>query len=452
MYKINIFMILLLLLSTSVTSNEFEKMKKVNKDFIKSSTILYDQILLVYNTVKRKEINSKEEVNENEVRLNNSHFLVNLTSTINLNQIYSKASLKKNVIVNIKDLHFFVHENNLNAVATLDKFHSNNKFMPINHWYLGLFTISLDKESWNIKNNAFGYYANTYSGKSISKVGDMLYIYGGWSLDLDTSISRLSNNFTVFDLTNNNTFRYGVEVDSNMPPNAFHTATMINSTTMVILGGVPYEKLNEINPGSEYNPNNASYSKELTVSKLKYIYIYNTAAERYMKVKTKDYDDRVRMGHSATYLSDMNCILVYGGTDKVNNYTILYNDIQLLNLTDWKWTKIIIKDFNDEVFNVGRAWHSNELINNKVVFFYGDINYYNYNYNYDIIVIDLESLNLEKKTIKLSDTIGPAIKRENEDFSQLYTSNEYLKYNLDTSRYNLYSSFSGSEIAGILFY
>ncbi|KAI9290544.1 hypothetical protein K502DRAFT_369128 [Neoconidiobolus thromboides FSU 785] len=438
-------------LITSVNSNEFEKIKNNNKVFIKCSTILYDQILLVHNTVKRKEINSKEEASENEVSLNNSHFLVNLTSSMNLHQIYSNVNLKMNVIKNRYDLHFFTYENNLNVAITLDKFHSNNKFNNDNNNYLELYTVNLRDQIWLVKGSMLES-INEFSGNTITNTKDSLYSYGGWQLSLDTNTPISNNKLLGFNLTYSVSSQARFNIDSSMPPNAFHTATMINSTTMIILGGIHNKNNDTIKPGSEKNANGPNNFEEPGITNLKYAHMYNTDLRLYKKIETKDYDDRVRMGHSATYLSDMNCILVYGGTDKVNNYTILYNDIQLLNLTDWKWTKIIIKDFNDEVFNVGRAWHSSELIDNRIVFFYGDINYYNYNYNYDIIAIKLDSLDSGKKAIKLSNTIGPAIKKDEEDFNKLYTSDEYTKYNGDgyKSKFANPSSLNTSDLVGIV--
>ncbi|KAI9290913.1 hypothetical protein K502DRAFT_345016 [Neoconidiobolus thromboides FSU 785] len=100
------------------------------------------------------------------------------------------------------------------------------------------------------------------------------------------------------------------------------------------------------------------------------------------------------------------------------------------------------------IFDIGRAWHSSELINDKVVFFYGDIN--NSDSQYDIIAIDLKTLDLEKKTIKLSNTIGPATKKENEDFDQLYTSDEAMNYYVDPYKLKLTHYLNTSDIAGII--
>ncbi|KAI9290511.1 hypothetical protein K502DRAFT_353944, partial [Neoconidiobolus thromboides FSU 785] len=307
---------LLLPLLISANSNEFQKVKNSNKEFTKCSTILYDKILLVHNTIIRKDIYNEKVINRKEPSLNYSHFLINLTSTINLNQIYPNANLKNNYIDSNFDIFFFTYKNNLNAMATLDKFHSNNKFNNTTDSLLSLYTISLKKKLWIVKNSKSEYHIDNYSGSSITSVKDSLFVYGGWQLNLDTNISTIVNNLTVLNLDYTNSLHPTAEIDSSMPPSAFHTATMINSTTMVILGGLSYENSDSEKPKIEIIPKGQNYSKESIMMNLKHIHMYNTDLRLYKKIETKNYNDRIRIGHSATHLYDLNCILVYGGTDK----------------------------------------------------------------------------------------------------------------------------------------
>ncbi|KAI9293294.1 hypothetical protein K502DRAFT_351121, partial [Neoconidiobolus thromboides FSU 785] len=121
--------------------------------------------------------------------------------------------------------------------------------------------------------------------------------------------------------------------------------------------------------------------------------MYNIGLGLYKKIETKDYDDRVRMGRSDIYLSDMNSILV---------------------------CDYIGKGFNNNLFDVGRAWYSSELIGDKM------------------------------KTIKLDDTIEPVIKRENKDFSQLYTPNEAMIYYRKRYNSNSYLYLTISDVVRIV--
>ncbi|KAI9290971.1 hypothetical protein K502DRAFT_368814 [Neoconidiobolus thromboides FSU 785] len=380
--------------------------------------------------------------------------LEGIIKAINLDQIYSNINIKKNIVSNTIDLHFFIYNNtNLNAVVSIDIFHSNSRNKDGGDPLSQIYTINLDKEEWNFKIGILSSYdKKIFSGRSIISTNNKLYSYGGLLLDLSTNFPLLTNNFrgTVFNYTKYLYLEH--KLNSHLPPNAFHTATMINSTTIVVLGGVSYSKFYDIKLDSTISSNAQIYYGEPTIANLRYAYLYTLESEISERIETTNYDNRVRAGHSATYLSNLNCILVYGGANKPNDYTILYNDIQLLNLNSWEWTKINIIDLNNEIFNVGRAWHSSELVGNKLVFFYGDIDYeYNNDKKHYIIAIDLQTLDLDKKTVKMSNIIGPAIKKSNEVFSEFYTTNEYLSYSKssmdDLSYY--YNSSGIDEIVGI---
>ncbi|KAL1916970.1 uncharacterized protein VTP21DRAFT_5167 [Calcarisporiella thermophila] len=93
-----------------------------------------------------------------------------------------------------------------------------------------------------------------------------------------------------------------------------HTANLLNSGDMVIIGGHSGDELEELSQ----------------------IYVFNTQDETWTLKEIVDNPPPARWTHAATVLPDNN-ILLYGGSDSAMN---LLSDFWILNTNNWTWSQI----------------------------------------------------------------------------------------------------------------
>ncbi|KAJ2519212.1 hypothetical protein H4217_002840 [Coemansia sp. RSA 1939] len=106
---------------------------------------------------------------------------------------------------------------------------------------------------------------------------------------------------------------------SKVPGRVGHTASIVNGTTMVVLGG----------------------SSGTSLVSMKMVYIYNPMDQTWVRRSATGAVPASRRNHVATVVNST-LIVVHGGTD--NNFTTAMSDVAVLNTTTWKWSAPQVKN------------------------------------------------------------------------------------------------------------
>ncbi|KAJ2659147.1 hypothetical protein IWW48_003680 [Coemansia sp. RSA 1200] len=106
---------------------------------------------------------------------------------------------------------------------------------------------------------------------------------------------------------------------SKVPGRVGHTASIVNGTNMVVLGG----------------------SSSASLVSMKIVYIYNPMDQTWVRRSATGAVPASRRNHVATVVNNT-LIVIHGGTD--NNFTTAMSDVAVLNTTTWKWSAPKVKN------------------------------------------------------------------------------------------------------------
>ena len=144
---------------------------------------------------------------------------------------------------------------------------------------------------------------------SASVINNSIYIFGGRSQD-NVFNDCFKLNLETMEWTK-------VETSGNIPsPRYSHTSNVINSTQLLIFGGIS-------NSSTLYND----------------VYVLDTLTNVWSKIETKGVEISKRFSHSATNVGEN--IYVIGGCSPA-----ALNDIYVLNTSNWTWSTVLLSNTN----------------------------------------------------------------------------------------------------------
>jgi len=199
-------------------------------------------------------------------------------------------------------------------------------------------------------------------------VGSHMFIYGGIDEDF-----RYLSDMWVLDLYNFIWMKVTPKTGKIVTPTlAFHCSTMAYGIERREHPNFKFSSFSEI-------PNSRQYRK----LKGEGLYIFGGMDEeknmkndiRYLKLgkkqiewvapKTEGNGPCARISATMNYLEDLHVLVITGGCDK--DRKLFYNDIYILDLEKYKWTKINV--YND--LPIRRAEHCSILLDKKLIVFGG---------------------------------------------------------------------------------
>ncbi|KAI9293460.1 hypothetical protein K502DRAFT_350991 [Neoconidiobolus thromboides FSU 785] len=386
--------------------------------FMLSSTVVYAQkLILFYKYSYNYGAKSTQDEMEFAYKKEYSYYkIIDLNTKITIDDL----NTVNDIDVSFYDPYyryysqlFLLEYNNQSSLYTVFK----SKYGFNGSYYLptAIQSVDLNQRCFIRKNNFTITSFQDSIGATYLVTNNQLYLLGGiikYDFYLDSIPTR---QFFSFDLLKNDyTDLSSYTAKHSMPSIAFHTSTLIFNSQILFLGGIQY---NSTNNNNTLSPNS-----------LEFVYIYSILTQAFKIQQTQNYRFGLRLAHTTTYLEKLNCVLVYGGMDN-NNYIDnnkepkLYSDIQVLDLKEWKWKKYQLMDLTGSIFEIGRAWHSSQLINDKLMIFFGKMGVNDK--NKEILIFDLTNFNPNDKgdLIPLTTTIEPTTATQHTDpikFNNLY--------------------------------
>ncbi|KAI9292930.1 hypothetical protein K502DRAFT_367157 [Neoconidiobolus thromboides FSU 785] len=394
------YLTLLLSFIQFINSNKIE-------GFTRATSIIYDQVLLSFLS----EVETTDKfVNKNKLLQVNLSTIINLSDIQRNNQV-NTIGLPNCVVPSV----FSLTKNYppLLVYVQIDKETLLQQRPLTSSFYFYNYTTS----KWNIEPTLSLNSPVKRSGASITiDEQQNIYIFGGFIVDPNSNSFLLTRQMYKFDIIKNQWLDLSIDaINKGILPSAFHSATLIEGDKIVYLGGASM-RITQDNDDVKEISLQSTLKKDLSL-----ITIYDIKKNQWIIRNSTNFSIKPRIGHSATFIKEINSILIYGGTDQITGKGVIYDDIQLLNLNTYQWKMLPTMFFNQTLFNIGRAWHSSLLIDNKLLYLYGDKSIQE-DWT-DIMILNIQ--NITNNIINWDKTIGPAQDYQQENFNNLFMKVKY---------------------------
>lgn len=171
--------------------------------------------------------------------------------------------------------------------------------------------------------------------------------------------------------------------NANIPPCAYHTATLVDDRWMVILGGAVDD--NAISGGLD--PSIGSANSTFKKRDLSTAYVFDLVSNTWRIQPTTNYSNLSRIGHSADYIPRLGAIVVVGGTDR-HFSEVIYEDVLLLDISTWTWSDVNFRQSDGRLTKFSQSWHASYLLEDQLFLTFDDKSNSQLDFDYRVVNVN----------------------------------------------------------------